>query len=116
MAIQNIKQITMVTGQSQSEEIQLNEYMMCGIISGSALTATTLSFLVSVDGDTYYPLYNDSGEVSLTGMGGGVAKAVSLGAVDFFPWNFAKIRGGAAASATNQATSDCPITIISRTM
>jgi hypothetical protein len=101
-------------GQSQTEAIKLNEKTICGlIVTGSHITATSITFLGSGDGVTYYPLYDDaSTEVSITT--GSYARAYSLLPTTFYAWNYAKVREGTSASAVLQAGSDINIEIITR--
>lgn len=116
MALQKIINTSIEVGESQTPAILLNELMVSGFITGSGLTATSLIFLVSVDGNTFYPLYNADGQVSFSDMGGGTARAVSISPAEFFPWNFVKFQGGTSASPVLQTTEDCPITISARLM
>ena len=106
MAYQIKSSASIVVGGSVSNPITLNENTVAGITAGSSLTATTLTFLVSMDNVNYYSLYdNTSTEVSLT-LVSGSSRAYALSASSFFPWNFVKLREGNSASAVNQATVD----------
>ena len=50
-----------VVGQTTSEAITLNNSTLMGVtISGSKITGTAMTFLVSTDGTNYYSLYDDS--------------------------------------------------------
>jgi len=93
---------TFAVGQSQSASLMLNQWMLSGMqISGSHLTATSITFLVSDKGDTYYPLYDStSTEVSITT--GSYARAYSLKPTDFYPWNYVIAREGTSASPVLQ--------------
>lgn len=99
-----IASASIVVGNTTTNPIQLNSYIPTGlIISGSVVTSSALTFLVSDDGTTYYPLYDDlSSEVSL--VDANVARAYKLDATVFSAWNFMKIREGNSASAVAQAT------------
>jgi len=95
-----------VVGQTTSEAITLNNSTLMGVtISGSKITGTAMTFLVSTDGTNYYSLYDDSSaEVSVT-----VTTAARSYIVDpkvFLPWGFVKARLGTSASAVAQATAD----------
>lgn len=102
MALQNIVSASFVVGESESSPIQLNEGTLAGItITGSSLTATSVTFLGSTDGTNYYPLHDEeSEEVTLTT--GSVARGYSVDTNTFFPWNWIKAREGTSASPVNQ--------------
>jgi hypothetical protein len=100
---QKITTGTIVVGQSQSNAIQLNEGTLVGVTTGSNVTGTTMTFLVSDDGAGFFPLYDwDSAEVSITT--GSFARSYTLNCAKFLPWNFVKARLGNSASAVLQAT------------
>jgi hypothetical protein len=114
MAYQSIIPGSIVVGQSESNIFQLNEATAVGVtISGSVLTGTTLSFLVSDRGTDFYPLYDDEG-TEITVTAGSSARCLSLNPNHFFPWNFVKCRLGTSASPVNQASYDVPLTINSK--
>jgi len=97
---------TFVVGQTTSGSIVLNNSTLMGVtISGSKITGTAMTFLVSTDGTNYYSLYDDtSTEVSVT-----VTTAARSYIVDpkvFLPWSFVKARLGTSASAVAQATAN----------
>ena len=102
---------SIVIGNTTTNPIQLNSWVPTAIIStGSVITGTSLTFVVSDDGDTYYSLYDDtSTEISLTFAGS--PRAYKLNPSNFWGWNFMKIREGTSASAKAQATYDAPIKV-----
>lgn len=103
MALQNVTTGSIVVGNTTTNPIKLNELNAVGITTGSNITATTLTFLVSVDGTTYTPLYDSaSTEVSLTVTT--AARSYSLSPGVFYPWNFVKIVEGTSASNVAQKT------------
>jgi hypothetical protein len=104
------KTTTIVVGASQSDAIKMNQYMLTGITTGSYLTSTSLTFLGSDDGVTYYPLYNSSGEVLYTLSGSPMA--LSVDPLTFFGWNYLKLRRGNNGSPINQVIADAPINLI----
>ncbi len=95
-----------LVGQSQTGIVKTNEGVLTGfLISGSVITGSLVTFLVSRDGTNFYPLYNyDSTEVSLTVTT--AARAYSLNPNEFMGWDYAKARLGSSASAVLQATYD----------
>jgi hypothetical protein len=103
MSWQKITTGSIVVGQTQSNAIQLNEGTLCGITTGSNVTGTVMTFMVSDDGTSFFPLYDPtSTEVSLTITT--AARAYSLSLQNFYPWNFVKARLGNSASSVAQAT------------
>jgi len=97
---------TFAVGESETDSITTNERTLVGlIITGSVITASEVTFLVSMDDSSFYPLYNDeSTEVSLTT--GSYARSYSTNPLEFSGWKFIKAREGNSASAVNQATYD----------
>jgi len=110
MAIYVTKEFTV--GQSQTEAVTLNEKTLTGlIIAGSSITGTKITFLVSTDGSSFYPLYdNVSEEVTLTV--GGSARGYGLDPKSFMAWGFVKARLGTSASAVSQAGVNTPVILI----
>ena len=105
---------SIVSGQTTSNAILLNELWAWGIQTGSNVTATTLSFLGSSDNVNFVPVYNkDSTEVTLTSTSGSY-KGFTLNPADFVPYNWLKVRGGTAASAVAQQSVTTFFTISAR--
>lgn len=102
---------SIVAGQTTSNAILLNEFMVWGIVTGSNVTASTLSFLGSADNVTYVPVYdNTSTEVTSTSSSGSY-KGYALNPISFAPYNFIKVREGTAASAVVQQAVNTLFTI-----
>ena len=93
-----------VVGNTTTNPVQLNARNLSGItITGSCITGTSMTFLVSTDGTNFYPLYSDSSaEISLTT--GSFARSYNVNSLDFAPWGWVKARLGNSASAVAQAT------------
>jgi hypothetical protein len=92
-----------VVGNSTTNPIVLGELNSLGITTGSNLTGTSMTFLVSTDNITYTPLYNkDSTEVSLTITA--AARSYALDPATFYTWPYVKGRLGTSASAVLQQT------------
>jgi hypothetical protein len=98
-----------VVGQSQTNPIIINENSLLGlVVAGSSISGSLISFLVSTDGVTYYPLFDSTNtEVTLTVSS--TTKAYSLNHEAFEPWNYVKARLGTSASAKLQAGVDTPL-------
>lgn len=102
---------SIVAGQTTSNPILLNDFFTWGIVTGSNVTASTLSFLGSADGITYVPVYaKESTEITLTSTSGSY-KGFVLNPVDFAPYNWLKVREGTAASAVVQQNVNTLFTI-----
>jgi len=75
-------------------------HTLCGIVTPSVLTGTTLSFMVSIDGVSYYSLVGVDGvAVSLTV---GVDKFVRLNPSDFAGIEYLKLVSGSAEAADRE--------------
>ena len=96
---------SIVAGQTTSSRFILGETNTpIGITTGSNITGTKLSFLVSNDNITYLPLYDaTSTEVSLTVTT--AARAYELEPLNTWAWRFMKVYAGVSASAVAQAVS-----------
>lgn len=105
-----IKSGSFAIGASTTDPIACNEYALCGISTGSTLTATSLSFLVSVDGTTYTPLYTSASEVTISASP--VARGYALDSSYFIPWKFIKAREGTSASPVLQASNTANIKLV----
>jgi hypothetical protein len=103
MSLQSIITGTFSIGQSQTGIIQLNELTLCGLTTGSNLSGSVLSFLVSLDGSNFYPLY-DSSSAEVTISVSAASRAYAVDPSSFYSWNFIKLREGTSASAVLQAT------------
>jgi hypothetical protein len=103
MSLQFVVTGSFVVGDTTTNPVTLNECNLVGITTGSNLTGTAMTFLVSTNNGTYTPLYDStSTEVSLTITT--AARSYSLSPSVFFPWNFVKARLGTSASAVAQTT------------
>lgn len=114
MAFQTNISGSIAIGQSQSDSIQLNEGTPVGlIITGSTVTGTAMTFLGSVDGTNFYPMYDNTGiEVNITT--GPSSRMIALDTASFYDANFIKCRLGTSASPVNQATYSLPFKIVSK--
>lgn len=82
---------------------------LIALITDNALIATSLSFLVSVDGSTWVTLSNKSGEVVYPcGKRLGIVFELS----DMLPWKYFQIRSGTSASPTTQTGADTVFAVV----
>ena len=114
MALRKVVTESFVVGQSETDSVMMNENTLVGlVVAGSSLTASELTFLVSDDNVTFYPMYDSaSAEVSLTT--GSYVGSYSLDAESFFAWDYLKARQGTSASAVNQTVEDIDIKFITK--
>jgi len=114
MALRNVITGSFVVGQSQTNSVLMNENTLVGLtVTGSYLAASEITFLVSDDNSSFYPMYDSSSdEVSLTT--GSYARSYSLDAESFFAWDYVKARQGNSASALNQTIRDIDIKFITK--
>lgn len=103
MALKSVAQLTLGIGDTTTGTICLSGAVPVGlIVSGSSLTASKLTFLVSNDNSSFYSLYDQTSEISVTT--GSYLRAYSLDWTKMQGWKFMKIRSGTSASAVAQAT------------
>lgn len=97
---------TFVVGQSQTSAVTLNERVVTGlIVTDNVISGSLVSFLVSMDGLTYYPLFdNNNTEVAITVST--TPKAYSLNPELFMAWDFIKARLGTSGSAVLQTAAN----------
>jgi hypothetical protein len=103
MTLKSVASVTLEVGDTISSTISLNGWTPTGlIVSGSSLTASKLTFLVSNNDLDFYSLYDQTAEISVTT--GSYLRAYSLDWTKMQGWKFMKIRSGTSASAVAQAT------------
>lgn len=114
MAFRNVITGSFMIGESETSPILMNENTLVGLtVTGSYLTASEITFLVSTDGVDYYPMYDSaSAELSLTT--GSYARSYSLDAESFFAWDYIKAREGTSTSAVNQTAGNIDIEFITK--
>jgi len=102
--LKNKVSTTIAIGQTTTGAILCNEYAMTGVVfTGSVVTGSQVSFLVSSDGANYYSLFNYSG-TEVTIPVSGCTRAYNLDYQIFKPWNYFKLRLGYSGSSVAQAT------------
>jgi hypothetical protein len=111
---QFFKSGSIVVGQTESNPIGLNEGTAMGIITGSNVTASTLSIKVSADGTNFYPLYKDDNTEFTVTTTSGSARAYSFSIKDMMPWCWLRVCEGVSASYVTQKVVDTTFTIDAR--
>ena len=105
---------SVAVGQTMSRPFNLGENKTpVGITTGSNITGTALTFLVSNDNVTYVSLYDEtSTEVSLTITT--AARGYALPLPQTWPWKFMKVRLGTSASSVAQTLVTTNFTLVTR--
>jgi hypothetical protein len=103
---------SIVVGGTMTNVITLSEFQALGITTASNVTASTLTFLVSLDGTTFYDLYDEtSTEVSIT-TSASANRAYRLNVPSLLGWNKFKIREGTSASPVAQQTNNVVFNVV----
>jgi len=84
-----------------SAAVTTGGFSLVGILTPSALTGTTFTFTVSVDGTNFFPLYNSSGQVSYTVA---ASRYIAINPVDFYGVQYFKIVSGSTEAAARTLT------------
>jgi hypothetical protein len=88
---------TIASGQQASSVIHTKGNSLCGILMPAAFTGTALTFLASVDGTNFFPIYNANGALSYSVAQG---QYVAINPQDFYGVQYLKIQSGSAEAAT----------------
>lgn len=99
VAQSNVKTVSIAAGESLSDAIHLEFSRLDHILMPATWTAASLTFSVSFDGTTYYDLYNEGTEYSVTA---GVDRAIILNKDLFRGIRYIQVRSGTSAAAVNQ--------------
>jgi hypothetical protein len=93
---------TIASSASVSDQRNINNRVPTGIFMPAAWTAASVSLLTSLDGSTWYNVYNiDGTEFSVTGTAGVFLPIDASVLLGIGMW--LQVRSGIAASAVNQA-------------
>jgi len=105
---------TFVVGQTETSAIQMNEAVLTGlVVTGSKISGSLVSFLVSSDGVNFFPLFDDTNtEIVVTVTSS--ARSYALDPINFAPWLYVKARLGTSGSAKAQAVADQAIILIAK--
>ena len=90
--------VTIAAGQSTSIRLDLGEYTLCGVQIPAGMTGTALTFLGSVDDETYVPLKILSG-TKLTMVIDATASVTAASPQDTACCRFIKVVSNAAEAA-----------------
>lgn len=105
----NFQTAQILSGQSLSGIIDMGAHdKLAGFIFPAAWDAADLTFLGSKDGVTFYPLYNESGETTVSVTAGTM---YIVRASNFFYPRYLKLRSGTSATPVSQ-TADRTFTIL----
>lgn len=91
---------TIASGASLSAAVPLYGYVFCGIYMPASWTAAAITLQASDDGSTWYDVYNDGTEVSITAAAG---QYIALDSSLFLGIRQLKVRSGTSATPVNQA-------------
>lgn len=102
---------TIGTGTSVSGAVDVHGTNLVGIIAPAGWDAAALTMQVSVDGSTWFDLFDTSGaEVSIVVTAG---KFIGIPATALSGLDFVRLRSGTTAAAVNQ-TADRAFTLVSK--
>jgi hypothetical protein len=96
--------IQITSGTSITASVDLDRTVLAGIILPATWDTAALTFQASVDGTTFFDLYDGTTERSLT-TAGVLGKAISLDSAAWLPWRYIKLRSGTAATPVNQTAT-----------
>lgn len=97
----NVSSVTIASGASLSDALPLLYLTLVGLVLPALWTTASVSFAVSLDGTTYVPLYDESGELVITTAD--ASRAIRLDPAKFVGWLYVKVRSGTAGAPVNQA-------------
>lgn len=99
--------VTIANGGTTSSALALPAtYYLAGIMKDDSLdTSVAITFTVSMDGVTYYALYDTAGAAISYTVQDGVAEAITIPPTVFYPWEYIKIV--VADAQTGIATLQC---------
>lgn len=105
-----MKQVSRIidVGQTETLSFSLNESTLTGFTAGSSITGSKISFLVSIDNENYYSLFDKDTEVTV--ITGSYNRAYALDHTLFYSWKQVKLQLGDSASAIAQETD--PLSIV----
>jgi hypothetical protein len=111
MAHVNYPTVTVADGQSLSDALSVDKYVVCGFVVDSGWNTAALTFTVSYDGTTYYNMFNGATELSYAAIA--ASSWVSVDPAVFMGIPYIKVRSGTAGTPVNQ-TGASVVTVITR--
>lgn len=95
--------VDIANGASLSDALNLAGMTMVAIVIPAAWTAANLTFQASIDGTTYYNLFDDGGnEQTVTAA---ASEHLFLSPLEWIGINWIKIRSGTSGAAVNQGAA-----------
>lgn len=76
---------------ADSDPIDCLEQTLSGIVTPAVLTNASMRFKVSLDGQTYVPLYDDSNTLYAITVATGASQAYALSLPKMKPWRWLKL-------------------------
>jgi len=111
--------VTFAANGITSSSINLNGYVLVGLISAVTWTAADLTMQASVDNTNFFDVYDKYGAEMVLKTGGTAfttsSKFIPLAPADYIPYTFLRFRSGSAATPVTQAAGRT-ITAIIRTV
>lgn len=104
-----VKNITIASGATASTALKMpRTFYLAGIMKDTSLdTSIAITFKVSMDGITYYDLYDEAGnQISYT-VQSATAEAITIPSITFYTWEYLKVV--VADAQTGVTTLQCVI-------
>lgn len=95
--------VTILSGQSISNNLSLYGTTASGLITPAGLTGTAIIFQASVDGINFYPLYDKTGN-PINIVVDTSARAYPFFPADFFPWRYIRLESNASEASDRNFT------------
>jgi hypothetical protein len=89
---------SIASGQQTSSIIKCGGFTLCGILLPPAFIGTTLTFLASVDGISFFPVVNTYAGTPLSYVVS-QGEFVAINPVDFYGINYLQVKSGSSESA-----------------
>tara|TARA_X000001382_G_scaffold97453_1_gene71815 strand:- start:99 stop:452 length:354 start_codon:yes stop_codon:yes gene_type:complete len=100
--------VTIANGASLSGSVDLGGRKLCAIIMPAAWTSAAITFQASMDGSTFYDVYDAAVERNVS-VGASYYSALAI--ADYIGIRHLKLRSGTSGSAVNQS-ADRVITLV----
>jgi hypothetical protein len=96
-------EVTIASGESESSIYEMGGCCLLSFKAPSGWDTADMTFLGSSDGETFSPIYNDSGIEAQSAVVAGVWMSQDLNAIALSPLQYIKFRSGTASSPVAQA-------------
>lgn len=107
------KTVTIANGASLSDAADLGTGRLVGIIMPAAWSAAALTFQANADnGATFYDVYDDATERTISQSGAAAARFLALPLSDWLGMRGVKVRSGTGASPVNQGAARTIILVV----